>query len=207
VSEDGRIAPVDGIAEDTAAGFRAQVAQAARDRAGSWDAVAEVLAAPDAAFVERLRTGELATVWRLGARWLGADAELFTRDLMSLDVYARGSRRRSPADDLAALREDHERFVAGEGDLVTPVRRVADACRQEADAWAVGDMAGGRGLRAQERTLIDDALVPALPNVGGRLAQEAGARVSRTLGRLVLAVLSVESGKDYQRAVLEDGAL
>lgn len=204
MSEDGRLAPVEGIAEDTAAGFRAQVAQAARDRAGSWDAVADVLAAPGPELVERLRAGELATVWRLGARWLGADAELFTRDLMSLDVYARGSRRRSADDDLAALRADHDRLVAAEGDLVTPVRRVADLCREEADAWAAGDMAAGRAVRARERTLIEDTLVPGLPNAGGRLAQEAEARVSRTLGRLVLAVLSVESGRDYLRAVLGD---
>ncbi|MCK6212668.1 hypothetical protein KZX45_19190 [Georgenia sp. EYE_87] len=204
MSEDGRLAPVEGIAEDTAAGFRAQVAQAARDRAGSWDAVADVLAAPGPELVERLRAGELATVWRLGARWLGADAELFTRDLMSLDVYARGSRRRSADDDLAALRADHDRSVAAEGDLVSPVRRVADLCREEADAWAAGDMAAGRAVRARERTLIEDTLVPGLPNAGGRLAQEAEARVSSTLGRLVLAVLSVESGRDYLRAVLGD---
>jgi hypothetical protein len=204
VSEDGRLAPVEGIAEDTAAGFRAQVAQAARDRAGSWDAVAAVLAAPGPELVERLRAGELATVWRLGARWLGADAELFTRDLMSLDVYARGSRRRSAEDDLAALRADHDRLVAAEGDLVTPVRHVADTCREEADAWVAGDMAAGRAVRARERTLIEDTLVPGLANAGGRLAQEAEARVSRTLGRLVLAVLSVESGRDYLRAVLGD---
>ena len=204
MSEDGRLAPVEGIAEDTAAGFRAQVAQAARDRAGSWDAVADVLAAPGPELGEHLRAGELATAWRLGARWLGADAELFTRDLMSLDVYARGSRRRSADEDLAALRADHERLVAAEGDLVTPVRRVADTCREEADAWTSGDMAAGRAVRARERTLIEDTLVPGLPNAGGRLAQEAAARVSRTLGRLVLAVLSVESGRDYLRAVLGD---
>lgn len=204
MSEDGRLAPVDGIAEDTAAGFRAQVAQAARDRAGSWDAVADVLAGPGPELVERLRAGELATVWRLGARWLGADAELFTRDLMSLDVYARGSRRRSAEDDLAALRADHDRLVAPAGDLATPVRRVADTCREESDAWAAGDMAAGREIRARERTLIEDTLLPGLPDVGGRLAQEAEARVSRTLGRLVLAVLSVESGRDYLRAVLGD---
>ncbi|GAA4288987.1 hypothetical protein [Georgenia daeguensis] len=204
MSEDGRLAPVEGIAEDTAAGFRAQVAQAARDRAGSWDAVADVLAAPGTELVERLRAGELATAWRLGARWLGADAELFTRDLMSLDVYARGSRRRSAEQDLAVLRADHDRLVAPEGDLVTPVRRVAEVCREESDAWATGDMAAGRAVRARERTLIEETLVPGLANVGGRLAQEAEARVCRTLGRLVLAVLSVESGRDYLRAVLGD---
>ncbi|WP_418605383.1 hypothetical protein [Georgenia sp. SUBG003] len=35
MTDDRRIAPVEGIADDTVAGFRAQVAQAARDRAGS----------------------------------------------------------------------------------------------------------------------------------------------------------------------------
>jgi hypothetical protein len=204
VTDDGRIAPVEGIADDTVAGFRAQVAQAARDRAGSWDAVAEVLTPPDEGFTERLRAGELATVWRLGARWLGADAELFTRDLMSLDVYARGSRRRGADDDLAALQADHERLVAPEGDLAAPAREIARTCREEAAAWTSGDMASGRALRAEERRRIEESLVPGLPNVGARLALDAEARVCRTLGRLVLAVLSVESGKDYLRAVLRD---
>src|SRR5690606_41006757 len=86
MNDGGRLAPVAGAGDDTVSGFQAQLVQAARDRAGSWDAAAEVLAAPAERTVERLRSGEIATAWRLAARWLEADAGLFTAYLMSLDV-------------------------------------------------------------------------------------------------------------------------
>lgn len=192
--------------DDSVAGFGAQVALASRDRAASWDAVADVLAPPDARLAGRLRAGELTDAWRAGARWLGADAELFHGDLLKMDVYARGAGRRSPEADLAALAADHEALVGADTAVVAHVRDVAALCREEADAWAAGDFPRGKALRVQERDLIGEHLEPLLPAVGGRLAAEGSSGVVRTIGRLVLAVLSVESGKDYQRAVLGDDA-
>lgn len=191
--------------EDSVAGFGAQVAFASRDRAQSWDAVADVLAVPDEALAERLRAGELTDAWRVGARWLGADAELFHADLLTMDVYSRGAARRDLAADLDALRRDHEALVGVHAALAAPAREVADLCRQEADAWAAGDFAGGKALRVRERDVIAERLEPVLPAVAGRLANDGSSGVVRTIGRLLLAVLSVESGKDYQRAVLGDG--
>ncbi|WP_127131782.1 hypothetical protein [Georgenia sp. SYP-B2076] len=193
--------PAPGPVDDSVSAFTAQVAQASRDRAGSWDAVAEVLTMDEEA-VARLRAGDQAALWRAGARWLGDDAQIFVGDLLNLDVYARGAERRGLDADVAALARDHATLVAPDAAVVEHVRRVADLCREEADAWARGDLAGGKALRAREREVIDAHLVPVLPALGGRLAQGAEAKISRTLGRLVLAVLSVESGKDYQRAVL-----
>ncbi len=199
MNDGGRLAPVAGAGDDTVSGFQAQLVQAARDRAGSWDAAAEVLAAPAERTVERLRSGEIATAWRLAARWLEADADLFTADLMSLDVYARAARRRDPADDLSALRADHTAHLAPAGDLADAARQVAELCRREADAWAAGDAPAARGLRADERTHLDEHLVPALPDAAASLAAHAETRVGRTLGRLLLAILSVETGTDYTR--------
>ena len=202
VRADGRVAPVEGIGEDTVAAFHAQVAQAARDRAGSWEVVAEVLEPPSPGLVERLRSGEIATELRLAARWLGGDAEIFAGDLMRLDVHSRAARRRSADDDLATLAADHHLLGSDDSHLAAGARAVAAACRDEAAAWAAGDTAGGRALRAHEQELITDALLPALPDAAGRLAREGVSVVTRALGSLVLAVLSVESGRDYQRAVL-----
>ena len=197
----GEWEPAPQPADDSVSAFTAQVAQASRDRAGSWDAVADVLTMDEDA-VTRLRAGEQAEAWRAGARWLGDDAQMFTGDLLSLDVYARGAARRDLAEDVAALAADHGALVAPDAAVVAHVRRVADLCREEAEAWARGDLPGGKALRAREREVIDEHLVPVLPGLGGRLAREASARIWRTLGRVLLAVLSVESGKDYQRAVL-----
>ncbi|MHB1065447.1 MAG: hypothetical protein ACYC1Z_13335 [Georgenia sp.] len=190
--------------EDSVAGFGAQVALASSDRARSWDAVADVLTAPDEELTERLRAGELTDAWRAGARWLGADADLFHADLLKMDVYARGAVRRQVVGDLAALRRDHEALVGADAALADHARDLAELCRQEAQAWAAGDFADGKALRVRERDLIAEHLEPVLPTLGGRLANEGSTGVVRTIGRLVLAVLSVESGKDYQRAVLGD---
>ncbi|MFH5824113.1 hypothetical protein [Georgenia sp. AZ-5] len=186
----------------TFGGYLAQMAQAARDRAGSWDAAADVLAL-DEATVARLRDGSLAAAWRAASGWLGDDAELFLADLMSLDVYERGAARRTPEEDLASLRPDHRGIVGDQAAaLAGAAREVARLCRAEADAWAGGDLAGGKALRGEERQVIDARLVPVLPALGGRLVREAGVSLWRTLGRLLLAVLSVETGTDYQRSVL-----
>ncbi|UNX54009.1 hypothetical protein MF406_13750 [Georgenia sp. TF02-10] len=208
------------------AGFAAQIAQAARDRAASWAAVAEVLEGPGERLAEALRSGALAAAWRDAAGWVGDDAELFLADLMTLDTYARGSRRRTLADDVAALRAGCPADLfgaagpggagglagaAGPGGAAAPTaaahlaphaRHLADLCRAEADAWASGDVGRGRQLRAEEQDVITASLAARLPAVGRRLAQESSAQVWRALGRLVLAVLSVESGEDYHRAVL-----
>ena len=187
--------------DDTVGGYLEQVAQAARDRAGAWDAVADVLEGGEHA-AERLRDGSVAAAWRASSRWLGDDAELFVADLYNLDVYARGAARRSLEDDVAALGADHAALVAPDAAVVTHIREVAEACRAEAEAWAAGDTATGKSLRLREQELIESHLVPVLPDLGGRLARSAATGVWRALGRLVLAVLSVESGRDYQRAVL-----
>ncbi|MFC7406341.1 hypothetical protein [Georgenia alba] len=200
---DGAAAPASSPAPaaDSVSGFQAQLVRAARDRAGAWDAVADVLCPPDERTTERLRSGEIGDSWRLAARWLEADAELFVTDLIALDAYVRAARRRRPEDDLVALRQDFEQLVAPAGDLADPARAVADLCRREAAAWEAGDSPGARELRTSERELLEASLVPVLPDVGRRLAAEARATVWRTLGRLVLAVLSVESGTDYRSEV------
>ena len=152
--------------EDTVGGYLEQVAQAARDRAGAWDAVADVLEG-GAHAAERLRDGSVAAAWRASSRWLGDDAELFVADLYNLDVYERGAARRSLEDDVAALGADHAALVAPDAAVVAHVREVAEACRAEAEAWAAGDTAAGKSLRLREQELIESHLVPVLPDLGG----------------------------------------
>ncbi|PFG34399.1 hypothetical protein [Sanguibacter antarcticus] len=182
--------------------FLAKVVQTAGDRAASWDAVADVLSPPDAALVERLRSGALTEVWRQGSSWLGDDVHVLTADLMSLDVYSRAASRRDPADDLADLLADHESLVARDAGVVAPVRDLAALCREEAIAWAQGDPVHAKSLRVAQHDLVSSRLVPALPELGGRLVRDARANVWRVLGRLVLAILSADTGKDFRRAVL-----
>lgn len=182
--------------------FLAKVSQTASDRARAWDAVAEVLSPPDAALVERLRSGALVQVWRQGSSWLGDDTHMLTAELMSLDVYARGAVRRGADDDLADLRTGYDTLVAPGAHLVTGLREVAALCREEAQAWSAGRVDHAKTLRVDQQDLITDRLATELPELAGRLVREGETNVWRLLGRLTLAILSTETGRDFQRAVL-----
>ena len=186
--------------------FLAKVSQTATDRARTWDAVADVLSPPDAALVERLRSGALAQVWREGSSWLGDDTHMLTAELMSLDVYSRGAVRRDAADDLTDLRTGYDTLVAPYAHLVAALRKVAALCRAEAQAWSAGGVDHAKTLRVEQQDLITDRLVAELPELAGRLVREGEANVWRLLGRLTLAILSTETGRDFQRAVLGDRA-
>ena len=182
--------------------FAARVAQVAAERSGAWTAFADILATPDAATATRLRSGELTALWRAGVSWIGTDVEMFTGALMSLDVYARGAQRRSLDSDLAALALDHTVLVASHSTELHHLREVAQACDREAAAWTAGDVSLGRELRAHQHALVVSALVPVLPELGETLSASARAHVWRALGRLLLAFVSIETGQDYQRALL-----
>ncbi|WP_407342658.1 hypothetical protein [Pengzhenrongella phosphoraccumulans] len=188
--------------DDGLAGFTAHVAQVARQRAAAWDAFADVLTAPEVDTVVRLRSGELTEIWRAGVSWVGADTEMFTAALMSLDVYARAASRRTLDSDHAAFEADHAALVAPYAATLANLRAVARSCSAEAAAWADADLARGKDLRAHQHALVDEHLVPVLPELAERLVVGARSDIWRVLGRLLLAFVSIETGRDYQRALL-----
>ncbi|RYV49356.1 hypothetical protein [Pengzhenrongella frigida] len=194
--------PPPSLSAGAPAAFFDQVARVAGERAGAWEAFTAVLATPDRQTVARLRTGELAGAWRAGVRWLGADTEMFTAALMSLDVHARGARRRGADADLLALEVDHAALVAPHLPVLAHLPDVVALCRDEAAAWSAGDLVLGKDLRARQHAIVDEALVPTLPNLGEQLAGSAQADIWRVIGRLLLGFVSIETGRDYQRAVL-----
>ncbi|MDM8083526.1 hypothetical protein QUV83_01935 [Cellulomonas cellasea] len=183
-------------------GFTAQVALVALQRAAAWDALADVLDEPTPELVERLRSGELVETWRTGVAWLGADATTVGSPLLSLDVFVRGAARRTAEDDLAMLMAEHPQLVGPDLPAVRRLHDVAELCRDESRAWAEGDLETGKALRAGQRVFLDEHLVDVLPEVGRRLVQDSRRELWRALGRLLLAFLSAESGRDYQRSVL-----
>lgn len=188
-----------GVGGGTVGDFQLQLASAAGDRAATWDAVADVLDLPDLARTERLRAGEHAEVWLRHCRWLGPDSDVLAAPVTTLQAYARSSRRRDAADDLAALDREHAAHLGGAGaGLAAHARAVAASCRTEAELWTAGEMAAGKAERARQREIIDAELVPGVVPAAAALVREAEARVWRTLGRVLLAVLSVETGTDHR---------
>lgn len=184
--------------EGTREGFTAQVAQVARDRAEAWAGLAEVLGEPTDAVVERLRSGALVDLWRTGSAWHGEDSRVFTGSLMSLDVYVRGATRRDPVADARSYREEHARFVTEPGALAARVEELARCCREEAQVWGAGDLAAGREARAAQHAILAGGLAEELIAVGSAAADRAETHLWRTLGKIVVALVTVESGRDYQ---------
>lgn len=187
-------------------GFTAQVALVAQQRAAAWQGLTDVLAEPTPETVGRLRSGALVETWRAGVAWLGADATTLGSPLLSLDVWVRGAGRRTAQDDLATLTAEHHALVGADLPAIQQMTRVAELCREESRAWAEGDLEAGKALRAEQRTFLDAHLVGVLPEVGRRLVQDSRSELWRAVGRLLLAFLSAESGRDYQRSVLGDPA-
>lgn len=180
--------------------FITQVARVTAERAEAWDALLDTLSAPATGVVEQLRSGVLAQTWRAGVRWLGQDSDMMAAALLTLDVYARGSARRNLADDLAAFAAGRAAMAEPVAATIASVRTVAAMCRDEAGAWSRGDVTAGKDLRAQQHDVIEEHLV-VLPELGARLVRESTG-VWRAIGQLLLAFLTAETGKDYQRAVL-----
>lgn len=200
-NEPGAVAGPDGTRE----GFIEHVAQVARDRGAAWDALAEVVGEPTDAVVDRLRSGELVAQWRTGSAWHGEDSRVFTASLMSLDVYVRGAVRRDPAADACSYRAEHARLVTEPEALAARVIDLAERCRTEASVWASADLVGGREARAAQHALLAEGLAEELIAIGQAAAADAETHLWRTLGKVIIALVTVESGRDYS-AVLGSGA-
>ena len=191
-------------ADAAMAAVRARIARTADARAGGWEALATLVDVPDEIVVEGLRDGTLAAMLRDATEWLGPDASMVLAPLMSMETHARGSGRRSASDDLLSIRQDHDELLAGGPDLISPMRELAGLCHREAQAWSRGDDGAGKALRARQRERADQALAPVLPTVAKSLVEDGLANLTRSVGRMLLAYLSAETGRDYLRSTLAD---
>lgn len=204
--------PEPSTAEEAMAQARAWIASSADKRGEGWNALALLAQEPNPEVVAELRDGTIAATLKEATTWLGADSPMVAGPLMAMEVYVRGAERRTPEKDLRALAEDREeitRVLRAAGapapeELAAPMRRLAALCHQEARAWSRGEDETGKSLRAAQHELASEDLGPALPLVGKAFVDEGITNQTRTIGRLFLAYLSAETGRDYQRAVLGD---
>lgn len=198
--------------EEAMAQARVWISSSADKRGEGWNALALLADTLTQDVVDSLRDGTMAAVFKDATTWLGADSPMVAGPIMAMEVYARGSVRRDAAKDLRALTEDREEIAkvlreAGakqSEDLAPTMRKLAALCHQEAQAWGSGDDATGKELRARQHEVAASELAEALPIVGKTFVEEGITNQTRTIGRLLLGYLSVETGRDYQRAVLGD---
>lgn len=182
--------------------FFDKVAAAARERGQGWQLLAACLQEPTASFVARLRDGSWAQSVGESAAWLGDDQHMLTSELMSLGVYSRGAVRRDAQTDLDNLVADYQATVGEQPQLVAAFAELAKLCEAESTAWEGRDIAQGKSLRAQQNEFIDAQVATDLVELCVKMEAQASLNIMRTLAKLILAYLSADTGKDYQRAAL-----
>lgn len=203
----GPVPSTEGAAPDSGERFEPErdtqrsIARIADARSTAWSLCHDLLAEPDEALARRLREGEAAEELSLITAWLGEESSRFLPVQMSLETYARRARRRTVAGDLAELRDGYA--SAGLADLPwRPVlAELATDCESEARAWWAGDHERAKELRVAELRVVEEHLSPVVPEWGAQVDASTTPMIYRTVARLLVAHLSFETGRDFDRVV------
>lgn len=173
------------------------IADIAAARAQTWRLLDELAAEPTMASVERLRHGRWLADLRRSTGWLEDAAAPMTRAAAALEVLPRRAARRTAVQDLDELGAAWRGPVADWSVHRPEVMEVVLLCDDESQAWATGDLGTAKARRVAETDVIERALVPNLPAWADRVDVPTGSPTYRSLARLVIAWLSVESGRDF----------
>lgn len=186
----------------------ASIADVASARALGWRVAAELLQEPDDSQVTRLRDGSLVADLRDSLAWLGDDSGRFLDVVMTLETVVRRSARRSHREDLEALRAEHARlFPDGRVEPVDLLHEQAGLVDEEAVAWGAGDHERAKALRLEQNQRLEATMVDTVPDWCVALDQRARLMLFKVAARLLTSYLAVESGRDFDRAVVFDGDL
>lgn len=181
----------------------AGIAEVAAARAQGWRVAADLLTPPDDALVTRLRDGTLVGDLRHSLAWLGEDSGRFLDVVMTLETLVRRAARRTHREDLDALCAEHARlFPDGSVEPLGLLREQAALVEEEASAWQSGDHQRAKVLRLEQNQHLEATLVDVLPGWCVELDQRSRLMLFKVAARLLTSYLAVESGRDFDRAVV-----
>lgn len=185
------------------------VAAIAASRAQGWRLIVELLGAPDEALVNRLRTGDLVRELRECVDWLGDESDRFIGSTTLLDVFVRRSRRRTHDEDQQSFLTEYVRlFPGGSPSFTERLREMAELAEAEAEAWRAGDPETGKAMRVTQNALLEAELLEIVPAWCIAVNERAEAGLYKLVPRLLTSYLTVESGRDFDRAIsYEDSPL
>lgn len=167
------------------------------NRRRMWSLVLEVVARPDSSVVERLNSGAWVTGMQDAAQWLGDAAERFQPGLTALEKTVAAT----PAT-LDGLTRGFEAIAAGERTSLTSV--IPDLLGQlaaEKRAWAGGDNEHAKTLRLAQHDQLHTRVVPAVQQWCYDALNQHRAPVLSAVMKVVAIVLSMETGRDFERAM------
>ena len=143
-------------------------------------------------FIVSVRDGSFGEAMREHFQEIGQES-LAHGPLMSLDVYSRGSRRRTFEADREAFLADHDGLI-GDQPHRADIEKMVELCRMESRAWAAGDHSAGRDARKEEFLHLDSGLEQRLVELFSENVTDAQSHVWRTLSRIFLVFIATETG-------------
>ncbi len=160
-----------------------------------WELVHEVTSRPDQHIVDRLSSGEWIDDVRQAVQWLGEAADRFAPGLTAAEKALE-----EDAVTLESLMAAHDSI-----DVRRPVslsETLADLGGQlaaERRAWASGDDEYAKTLRLAQHDQLHTRVVPAIQQWSSEALHQQHSPVLTALVRVVTVVLSMETGRDFER--------
>lgn len=167
------------------------------NRIRMWGLVTEVTSRPDHSVVERLTSGAWIADVQDAVQWLGDAAERFRPGLQAVEDAV--AERPVTLSDLTA---GHETIVARQRLTLSEVIDGLDAqLAAERRAWSSGDVEYAKTLRLAEHDHLHKRMVPALQQWCYDALHQQSSPVLAALIKVVVIVLSMETGRDFERSM------
>ena len=167
------------------------------NRARMWELVQEVTEQPTNLIVERLASGEWVEDVQEAVQWLGDAAERFRPGLLAVEEAVS-----APPVTLAALATGYDVIHSRERTSLTDcISDLRGQLAAEKRAWASGDDEYAKTLRLAEHDQLHKRMVPAIQQWCYDALHQQGSPVLSALVRVVVIVLSMETGRDFERGM------
>lgn len=166
-------------------------------RTRMWELVEEVTARPDEAVFARLTSGQWIEDVLEAVQWLGDAAERFRPGL--LDVEAAVTEGPATLESLTAGYDTI--FVRERTSLAGVISDLMGQLAAEQRAWSSGDDEYAKTLRLAEHDQLNTRMVPAIQQWCYDALHQQDSPVLSALIKVVVIVLSMETGRDFERGM------
>ncbi len=167
------------------------------NRMRMWSLLQEVVSRPDDDVVERLNSGDWIADVQDAVQWLGDAAERFRPGLVAVAEAVEVS----PAT-LDGLTTGFDTIAAGQRTSLSDV--ITDLTEQlaaEKRSWAGGDDEYAKILRLAQHDQLHKRMIPSLQQWCYDALGQQSAPVLAAVVKVAVIVLSMETGRDFERAM------
>lgn len=167
------------------------------NRIRMWELVREVTGEPTDAVVDRLDSGEWTEDVQEAVQWLGDAAERFRPGLLAVE----DATAEAPIT-LATMTAGYDVIISRERtSLAACIDDLMVQLAAEKRAWGSGDDEYAKTLRLAEHDQLHKRMVPAIQQWCYDALHQQESAVLSALIRVVVIVLSMETGRDFERGM------